>query len=131
MGIGFDAAFLYPVLDIWFDPIFDARPDAFAADDHRYFRSFSPGLEGGVHGGVAGADYDYFLHGIEMRFFIVMGHFWELFTGNIHQDRDIVEAGGEDDVCGGIGPVAADDFENPVCLADLLYGLLQVNIQVI
>ncbi len=112
VGIGLDAAFLDPILDIGFHPVFDPRADAFAADDHRYFGPFSPGLECGVDCGIAGTDDNHFLHGIEMRFLIVMSYLLEVFPGDIHQYRDIVKAGGEDNIGGLIGTVGADDLKS-------------------
>ena len=49
MGVGFYAAFLYPVLDVGFYPVFYPAADAFAADDHRYLCTFTPGFQGGIH----------------------------------------------------------------------------------
>src|ERR1700759_5024699 len=66
MCIGFDTTLLDTVLYIRLYPIFYAPADPFAPDDHGHFGAFTPGLQGRVHGGVAGAYDHYFLHSVEV-----------------------------------------------------------------
>lgn len=129
MRVGFDAAFFDPVLNIGLDPVLDPAADAFAADDHGHFRSFAPGLQGRIYGGIAGSYHNDFLHGIEMGVFIVVDYFREVFTGYIQQDREVVKTGGDDDMAGGIGPAGTGDLEFAVDGPDRQNLFLEVKVQ--
>jgi len=50
-------------------------------------------------------------------------------AGDVEQDGDVVEAGGQDDVSGGIGLALADDPEFFIVGRNLLYGFLQMDVQ--
>ena len=98
MCVGFYAAFFDTIFDIGFDPVFYATADAFPADDHGHFGSFAPCLQGCIYGGVAGAYHHHFLHGVEMGVLVIVHDLGKVLSGDIEQDGQVVEAGGDDDM---------------------------------
>ena len=70
---GRNAALLDAVLDIRFYPVFYPRPNTLSTNDHGHFRTLSPGFQGRVHRGIAGAHNDHLLHGVEVGLFYSSG----------------------------------------------------------
>ena len=66
-----------------------------------------------------------------MRVLIIVYYLGKIFSRNIQQDGQVIEAGGEDDVGGGVGPAGACDLEFRIERADGQYLFLEMDIQLV
>ena len=83
VGIGFNAAFFYSIFNIRFYPIFYALTNSFAFNNHCHFRTFAPGFERGVNGGVAGATTTPFASH-RSGLLVIVSDLGQVFTGDVH-----------------------------------------------